>query len=578
MYGQTNLILRKDYIQYLIPLTLVALGNSLQQFVDTIIVSNLLGSYAMTVENYAGPLTKYATFVVYLVGAGGSVVFARYIGSMERQKAEQVFRVCMLAGLVLGLLVSVPGFFSLEELAGLLGAEGELLPYVKAYLVPTLVLLPITILVNTFGSFLSPMGYPRISSTVLLSANVFNVILDVVYIKYLHMDVDGAQWATVSGYVIAIVGLIVYLRIKKISIPLFRKGKMAFHRLWEAIQSGITPSLSQLGLLIYYGYFNRMLTRTSGSSAVTIFSLCLQVLSVFSIGSQGICGTIRTFIGVLTSDEDYKGIRFILKVSSAIMLIWGVLLFVFVQISPGVFLDLYNIQDARDLGMTALRLYSWLLLFKGFVLIGRDYYNVTKHTLLATMITLIEGSVGVIILGTILGYVMGLNGIWISFPLNALIVFAFVTIRMHLDGVMSDKKDAKHAVTATCTLPMKNLDIERMNETVEDFARGFDFDRETTNRLIHIIEETYIYTRKNGDRIEWMDVLIRRADEKAIMLFRSLGKAFNPVLAAGEDGEEYNIAILSKLPDSVDYEYTIGMNTIRLTLVFDIGGKGVQSE
>ena len=576
MYGQTNLILRKDYIQYLIPLTLVALGNSLQQFVDTIIVSNLLGSYAMTVENYAGPLTKYATFVVYLVGAGGSVVFARYIGSMERQKAEQVFRVCMLAGLVLGLLVSVPGFFSLEELAGLLGAEGELLPYVKAYLVPTLVLLPITILVNTFGSFLSPMGYPRISSTVLLSANVFNVILDVVYIKYLHMDVDGAQWATVSGYVIAIVGLIVYLRIKKISIPLFRKGKMAFHRLWEAIQSGITPSLSQLGLLIYYGYFNRMLTRTSGSSAVTIFSLCLQVLSVFSIGSQGICGTIRTFIGVLTSDEDYKGIRFILKVSSAIMLIWGVLLFVFVQISPGVFLDLYNIQDARDLGMTALRLYSWLLLFKGFVLIGRDYYNVTKHTLLATMITLIEGSVGVIILGTILGYAMGLNGIWISFPLNALIVFAFVTIRMHLDGVMSDKKDAKHAVTATCTLPMKNLDIERMNETVEDFARGFDFDRETTNRLIHIIEETYIYTRKNGDRIEWMDVLIRRADEKAIMLFRSLGKAFNPVLAAGEDGEEYNIAILSKLPDSVDYEYTIGMNTVRL--VFDIGGKGVQSE
>ena len=574
MYGQTNLILRKDYIQYLIPMTLVAFGNSLQQFVDTIIVSNFLGSYAMTVENYAGPLTKYATFVVYLVGAGGAVVFARYIGSMQREKAEQVFRVCMLAGLILGLIVSVPGFLFIDELAGLLGAEGELLPYVKAYLVPTLVLLPITIMVNTFGSFLSPMGYPRVSSAVLLSANVFNVILDVVYIKCFHMDVDGAQWATVSGYVIAIVGLIVYLRIKKLSIPLF-KGKLMIRRLLEAFQSGITPSLSQLGLLIYYGYFNRMLTQMNGSSAVTVFSLCLQILSVFSIGSQGICGTIRTFIGVLSSDEDYKGIRFILKVSSAIMLVWGVALFLFVQLKPGLFLDLYNIQDERDMGIAALRLYSWLVLFKGFVLIARDYYNVTKHTVTATVITLIEGSVGVMILGTILGYIFGLDGVWISFPINALIVFIAVSIKMHRDGVMSSKKDAKRSLTATCTLPMAQLDIGRMNATVEEFARSFSFSQEMTNRLILIIEETYIYTSKKTDRIETMDVLIRQTEEKAIMLFRSLGKAFNPVVT-GEKDEEFNVALLNKLPDSADYEYTIGMNTIRLT--FNLGGKDAQSE
>ena len=70
MYGHTNLILRKSCIQYLIPMILVDFGNSLQQFVDTIIVSNLLGSYAMSVENYAGPLTKYASFVIYLMRAG----------------------------------------------------------------------------------------------------------------------------------------------------------------------------------------------------------------------------------------------------------------------------------------------------------------------------------------------------------------------------------------------------------------------------------------------------------------------------------------------------------------------------
>ena len=567
MYGHTNLMLRKSYIQYLIPMILVAFGNSLQQFIDTIIVSNLLGSYAMTVENYAGPLTKYATFTVYLVGVGGSVAFARYIGNMERGKAEQVFRVCMLAGLVMGLLVTVPGFFLIDELAEFLGAKEDLLPYLKAYLVPTLVLIPITILVNMLGSFLSPMGYPRVTSAVLLGANVVNVSLDVVYIKYLHMDVEGAQWATVSGYVIAVIGLVVYLGIKKISLP-FGKGKLQIHRLWEALKGGITPSLSQLGLIVYYAYFNRMVTRMGGSSAATVFSLCLQVLSVFSIGSQGVCGTIRTFIAVLSSDEDYKGIRFVLKTSSGIMLAWGVLLLLFVQISPGTFLDLYNVEDARELGTNALRLYSWLVLFKGFVLIGRDYYNVTKHTILSTIITLIEGSVGVIVLGTILGSLMGLDGIWISFPVNALIMFAFVAIRMGRDGVMSDKKDAKKAMTAVCTLPMKDLDLDRLHSTVEDFARGFGFDGKTANRLALIIEETYIHTKRKAARMEYMDVLIRRADGKAIMLLRSLGKAFNPTVTA--EGDNYSTELLTQIPDSVDYEYSLGMNTVKL--VFHTGG------
>ena len=126
-----------------------------------------------------------------------------------------------------------------------------------------------------------------IASAVLLSANVINVVLDVVYIKYLHTDVDGAQWATVSGYVIAIIGLIIYLGIKKISLPFF-KGKLEFRKLGEVLRSGITPSLSQLGMIVYYAYFNRMVTQMGGSSAETIFSLCLQGLSVFSIGSQGI--------------------------------------------------------------------------------------------------------------------------------------------------------------------------------------------------------------------------------------------------------------------------------------------------
>ena len=569
MYDRNYHILSKNYVQYLIPALLVSVGSTLQQFVDTIIVSNLLGSYAIAVENYAGPLTQYSSFATYLVGVGGAVVFARYVGSMERDKAEKTFRVCMLGGLGMGLLLSVPGFIFIDELAAFLGAEGDLLELLKDYLVPTLVLVPITILVMTFGSLLNPMGFPRITSTVLLSANVINICLDIVYIKYLHTDVDGAQWATVSGYVIAVIGLVIYLKIKKISLPSLIIKREDFHYLGESVKSGVTPSLSQLGLIVYYAYFNNLVTNLGGSSAMTIFSLCLQVLSVFSIGSQGICSSFRTFLGVLHSDEDYAGIRSILKTVTILMAVWGILVFLFVQIRPEAFMDLYNIEDERDLGARALRMYSWLVLFKGLVLVGRDFYNVTKRSKVSMTITLIEGSVGVIVLGTILSYFLGLDGIWIAFPINALIMLIAVVIRMIRDTLLW-KKEPQNAVVSTCTLPMEDLDIERMNETVEEYARSLSLDRKTTDRLVLIIEETYIYTKKKAERIEYMDVVIRRTDSKAIMLLRSLGKAFNVSESAqDEEDEKYTLAILQKIPDSVGYEYEIGMNTVKLEFIFD---------
>ena len=72
-----------------------------------------------------------------------------------------------------------------------------------------------------------------------------------------------------------------------------------------------------------------------------------------------------------------------------------------------------------------------------------------------------------------------------------------------------------------------------------------------------------------------MDVLIRRAADKAIMLFRILGKAFNPTVTR-EGDDDYNAELLTKLPDSVNYEYSLDMNVIRL--MFNIGRTEANSE
>ena len=107
MFARTDKVIIKNYIKYLFPALLVGIGGAIQQFVDTIIVANLIDSNAVAIENYAGPIVQFTSFTVKLVGCGGAVLYATLMGRMEREKAAGIYSAAMILSTAISLTASV---------------------------------------------------------------------------------------------------------------------------------------------------------------------------------------------------------------------------------------------------------------------------------------------------------------------------------------------------------------------------------------------------------------------------------------------------------------------------------------
>ena len=74
---------------------------------------------------------------------------------------------------------------------------------VVAYLRMMFLAMPVMITCVTVFTFLPAAGWPRLSMVLNIIANVLNLLLDFVFIRFFRMGVVGAAVATLSSYVVS---------------------------------------------------------------------------------------------------------------------------------------------------------------------------------------------------------------------------------------------------------------------------------------------------------------------------------------------------------------------------------------
>ena len=87
-------------------------------------------------------------------------------------------------------------------------SQEELRAMAEDYILILILSLPLLSTVTVIFMFLPSAGMPIFGAVLILIANVTNLCLDVVFIKYAEMGITGAALATACGYV---AGLLVFL-------------------------------------------------------------------------------------------------------------------------------------------------------------------------------------------------------------------------------------------------------------------------------------------------------------------------------------------------------------------------------
>ena len=72
---RSNQVLFKKFSQYLIPTMITYAALSLNEFVDSMLVSNMLGPDAMAIVGLGAPIMLIMAAIYSLLGSGGSTVY-----------------------------------------------------------------------------------------------------------------------------------------------------------------------------------------------------------------------------------------------------------------------------------------------------------------------------------------------------------------------------------------------------------------------------------------------------------------------------------------------------------------------
>lgn len=571
IFTRNNHILNKKFMQFLIPAVLSVAATSLNEFLDSIVVAHTLGAEAMSMVNLACPIMMVMSTIFVLLGTGGSTLYAEYQGQMQKKKSGEVFSFTLVSAAIISILILVFGLFFSGPIAGILSNGEQLSEHFLQYIRVLFISAPLIILLQIILMFFPATGAPRITTIINIVANVVNIIFDYIYTTHLGMDVEGAAWATFTGYAVGLALLGYFFVSKKCHIEVGHISRNSLHLIDNIIGKGLASSLGQLGFCIKIAFSNAMAIKYAGMDGVVVFSACIQTISVVSIVVGGIIYAMVPIVAVLNGQKDYEGIQLLMRKVVKINIILSITVFILFEVFPTEILAAYNVIDAKQvaLGVVGIRIFAIMYLFRQMGLILMYFMQVVGRKIYANVISIVDGFAGIMVISIILCPIIGITGLWAAYPatsflllIGTMIVNKLIIIksRGRLKGYFILPKSSSEYPVLDITMPGKSEMIVEFSRQLQDFCKAHGVDDKTAMITAVGCEEMCVHTMKFdlNKKLE-IDVLIKIVDGEIIMSFRSLGKPFD-TLSVYKEGNYENMEVLMKLAKSVTYDFVIGMN------------------
>lgn len=361
---------------------------SMYGLTDAFYVSRGVGGYASAAVGVFSPVTVLIGGITTTVGTGTGSVLSRKLGANEKDKAGDAVGCMFFLWIICAGLVTLFGLSLFEPLARLLGASGQILPYIRDY---GKILLAGTIISTGFSGVMRANG--DISySTLQWSLPVFmNMVLDPLFIYVFHMGISGAALATLASQAVSMVTSLYYFFIRKKTPCRISPGQIRFHRALarEIISVGLTSFLNNLGSGLVIAVFNHMLSAAGGAMALGAYSILSRITSVLFTPFTGIMQGIQPIIGYNYGDRNYKRVRDTVRCALKADFFYGLAVTLLSPAGAGlVFRFFTDREEIRMIGTQALRIMSLSFCVKGFVQTAAAYFQSTGNARMAFLLSI----------------------------------------------------------------------------------------------------------------------------------------------------------------------------------------------
>lgn len=409
----------RKLISYAMPSIIMLIIISVYVMVDGFFIANFVGTQQFAAVNFVLPMLIILGTVGFVFGIGGGALIGKKIGEKQLEKANEIFTLFVAISIIIGVILTVLGFFLIKPVFIILGAKDSFLKYGLEYGYIYLLGVTAYILQVEFQCLSPTAGKPKLGLYISIATGVCNILLDALFIIVFKWGLAGAAIATVfSQYVSAVLPLIYFSR-KNTSLLRFTKLRFDGTAILKACFNGLSEFFTNISAAIVGMLYNVQLLKYAGENGVASYGIMMYLNFIFTSIFIGYFVGTSSLISYNYGAKNKKELKSLCNKSVVIIFVISILMFIFSKLFTKQVSHLFVRDNELLLNMTieGFSIFSYSFLFVGFAIFGSSFFTALNNGIVSLIISVCRFLVFQIGSVLILPLVFGLNGIWFSIVL-----------------------------------------------------------------------------------------------------------------------------------------------------------------
>ena len=299
----------RTILLFSVPLLIGNLFQQLYSTVDSYVVGNYVGKQALAAVGASNPIVNALIGFFMGLATGAGVIISQYFGAQNHKNVKKAVHSAAAMTIVMSVILTIMGIYFTPYLLKLVNVPADIFVESTTYLGIYFSGLTFILIYNMASGILRAIGDSKRPLYYLIIASLINIVLDVLFVKYFHMGVAGAGYATLISQAISSILVTITLMNETGSHKLILKD-IRFHSdvlkkmLVVGLPTGLQQSMISLSNLGAQSYINAF-----GSNVVAGYSASIRIDGFVFLPLQSFNMAITTYVGQNLGARKYERVK-----------------------------------------------------------------------------------------------------------------------------------------------------------------------------------------------------------------------------------------------------------------------------
>lgn len=350
----------KLLINFVFPLIITNLLQQLYTATDSAIIGQFAGKTALAAVGATGYATGLILNLLIGLSLGANIINANHLGNKEAAALRRSMHCSLLVALYGGILISIIGMLIAPFMMQWTNCPENIMDDAVLYMRIIFCGAPGTMLYNFGAGILRTHGDSKRPMYIMAICGLVNVILNLIFVIYFRMTVDGVALATIiSNYLSA--GAVLFILFDRKGLYHLKINELILHKkdTYEIIRIGLPCGINSIvfsvsNTVVQYG------VNALGDAVVAGSAACNNITGILYQVLHAFYAACVNFSGQCYGAAKYKRIDQLAIWSSSICVSFMISASIVVTLMPQAFIRIFNTDpDVIIAGSEKLIIVCW---------------------------------------------------------------------------------------------------------------------------------------------------------------------------------------------------------------------------